>query len=231
MDLQDELSCPVCMKSFKTKKGCTTHLTTARSCCWYRRGKLAQLSPLDLDGEGGEALISDLCDGDGQSDQMEDQRSHMDEYVVAAMDDMADDDDLFDFIPMPSATLATLPEVQIGEAGPGPSTARHLLHRVLDDEDDSRVEDPFQAAGCVIRMNENLHERWRNLFGSGLDGEGDITMGADTPAPNTFYPFASELDWRVADWVIKDGPGNNAFDRFLSIPGVRFLDSLSTLMF
>ncbi|KAJ6540166.1 hypothetical protein DFH09DRAFT_1249545 [Mycena vulgaris] len=45
-------------------------------------------------------------------------------------------------------------------------------------------------------------------------------MGGADP-PNGFAPFASELDWRIAEWVIKDGPGHKAFDRLLAIPGVR----------
>ncbi|KAJ7852764.1 hypothetical protein B0H14DRAFT_3656681 [Mycena olivaceomarginata] len=43
----------------------------------------------------------------------------------------------------------------------------------------------------------------------------------DPDSPNVFAPFASELDWRIAEWVIKDGPGHKAFDRLLEIPGVR----------
>ncbi|KAF8871060.1 hypothetical protein CPB84DRAFT_1818259 [Gymnopilus junonius] len=35
-------------------------------------------------------------------------------------------------------------------------------------------------------------------------------------------PFSSELDWRFAEWAVKDGPGQNAIDRLLAIPGVRF---------
>ena len=38
-----------------------------------------------------------------------------------------------------------------------------------------------------------------------------------------FYPFNSELDWKIAQWAIKDGPGKNAFDRLLKIPGVSHL--------
>ncbi|KAF8958087.1 hypothetical protein BDZ97DRAFT_1668977 [Flammula alnicola] len=37
---------------------------------------------------------------------------------------------------------------------------------------------------------------------------------------NPFAPFSSELDWRVAQWAVKDGPGHNAFNRLLEIPGV-----------
>jgi hypothetical protein len=67
-------------------------------------------------------------------------------------------------------------------------------------------------------MNETLHERWRKQFRK--DRDGDVEMGDSTSSNNSFYPFASELDWRIANWVIKDSPGNNAFDRLLAIPGV-----------
>jgi hypothetical protein len=84
------------------------------------------------------------------------------------------------------------------------------------------VEDVFENAAKVIRMNEDLHERWRKQFADGQDSDGDDLMG-DKTGGESFYPFASELDWRIANWVIKDSPGNNAFDRLLSIPGVCFL--------
>ncbi|KAF9471250.1 hypothetical protein BDN70DRAFT_820240, partial [Pholiota conissans] len=28
-------------------------------------------------------------------------------------------------------------------------------------------------------------------------------------------------DWKVAEWAVKDGPGQKAFDRFLEIPGIK----------
>lgn len=37
---------------------------------------------------------------------------------------------------------------------------------------------------------------------------------------NPFSPFTSELDWKIGRWSVKDGPGHNAFDRLLQIPGV-----------
>ncbi|KAF8906945.1 hypothetical protein CPB84DRAFT_1632244, partial [Gymnopilus junonius] len=36
-----------------------------------------------------------------------------------------------------------------------------------------------------------------------------------------YMPFSSELDWRFAEWAVKDGPGQNATDRLLSVPGIR----------
>ncbi|EGO02641.1 hypothetical protein SERLA73DRAFT_150310 [Serpula lacrymans var. lacrymans S7.3] len=59
-------------------------------------------------------------------------------------------------------------------------------------------------------MDETLHQRWRREFfraGGGGDGGGDrgedIEMG-ENPDPK-FFPFASEMDWRVACWAIEDG--------------------------
>ncbi|KAE9389078.1 hypothetical protein BT96DRAFT_835447 [Gymnopus androsaceus JB14] len=44
--------------------------------------------------------------------------------------------------------------------------------------------------------------------------------GLSSPPRNIYAPFASEMDWRVAEWVVKDNVGHNSFDRFLHIPGV-----------
>jgi hypothetical protein len=189
--------------------------------CWYCQGKLAELQPLDLEGEGGQVQILDDVEGI-LGDAGDVSGSGLEREPESIMGDVEDDDDLFHFIPLPS----TPPD--IGEAGPGPSstaatapsTSDHLHRRVLDDIDDSSVEDIFKGAGLVIQMNENLHERWKKMFESEHDGDGDVRM-EDMPVDTTsFHPFASELDWRVANWVIKESLGHKAFDRFLSIPGV-----------
>ncbi|KAJ7939775.1 hypothetical protein B0H13DRAFT_2497549 [Mycena leptocephala] len=119
------------------------------------------------------------------------------------------EDDVFQFIPL-------------APNEPGPSSAPQLTgqSRYLSDEDDSRVIDSHPTAGQVIRMNDNLHAKWQHSFGLALDPDGDVEMhGPDSP--NIFAPFASKLDWQIAEWVIKDGPGHKAFDRLLRIPGVR----------
>ncbi|KAK6972245.1 hypothetical protein R3P38DRAFT_2524967, partial [Favolaschia claudopus] len=82
-----------------------------------------------------------------------------------------------------------------------------------------RVVEIHPNAGEVIKMNENLHATWARTFGLSVDRDGDVDMhGPD--APNGFAPFASELDWRVAQWMVKENPGHKAFDRLLEIPGV-----------
>ncbi|KAH9976966.1 hypothetical protein BJV74DRAFT_781398 [Russula compacta] len=206
MDLDDGLTCPVCLRWFKTKRGCTSHLKNARSCLWYRYGKLANLEPLgplDLNGEGGEVGIQDMV-GEDEGILRKGYGEEADpEDILGGIED---DDNIFHFIPIPVLPAPEAPDQN---------------YRALDDEDDSRVEDSYVGAGKVIKMNETLHEKWRKTFGSGKDRDGDVEMGNPTPPENSFHPFTSELDWRIANWVIKDSLGNNAFDRFLAIPGVK----------
>jgi hypothetical protein len=145
-----------------------------------------------------------IGEADDDSEGVFGQGSEIEAEVEDVMDEIQESDDLFHFIPIP---IPSAGDVEIGEAGPGPSTAastsqRQQNYRALDDDDDSRVEDDFVGAGRVIRMNETLHERWRKQFRK--DRDGDVEMGDSTSSDNSFYPFASELDWRIANWVIKD---------------------------
>ncbi|KAH9916698.1 uncharacterized protein B0H18DRAFT_818440, partial [Fomitopsis serialis] len=108
-----------------------------------------------------------------------------------------------------------------------------------DDDEDTRVEDEDPLAGKVIRMEPTIVETWRAYFsgedgddpmdGDGADGlDGDEAMDVDEEdrppeeqARNEVWkPFASELDWQVAKWVVCEDVGQNSLNRFLSIPGV-----------
>ena len=106
------------------------------------------------------------------------------------------------------------PEVlEEGAAGPGPSTAANwILWAVLDDNNDEHVTIIDKDASRIYQQDPAPRY-------IPVDKDGDIVMGNDGE-PNPFTPFSSELDWRVAQWAVKDGPGHNAFDRFLKIPGV-----------
>ena len=53
-------------------------------------------------------------------------------------------------------------------------------------------------------MDRTLHEKWRALFGH-EDSSGDVSMGDAASDGLEFAPFASELDWRVANWAIQEG--------------------------
>ena len=75
------------------------------------------------------------------------------------------------------------------------------------------------TAGAVLERNPNSQPP-PPATSYTLDSDGDTAMADDSMTKNTFFPFNSELDWKVAEWAIKDGPGHKAFDQLLSIPGV-----------
>ncbi|KDQ51509.1 hypothetical protein JAAARDRAFT_86812, partial [Jaapia argillacea MUCL 33604] len=90
-----------------------------------------------------------------------------------------------------------------------------------------RVSVDHPTAGRVIRVDRGLYEKWRRRFRDEIrdehvGGDGDFEMGdaVDGGRDNPFHPFALEMDWRVAQWVLKESPGHGAFDRLLAIPGV-----------
>jgi hypothetical protein len=134
-----------------------------------------------------------------------------------------EEEDFFHFVDVGEEEMV---DVGIGEDGPGPDTTRNrrkAMERVLDEDDDTRVKVEYTAngAGKCIQMNTNIHDRWQQHFGS-LDDHTPATESLPMQ-DNPYAPFASELDWRIARWAVKDGIGHKSFDRFLSIPGVRFL--------
>ncbi|KAF9040331.1 hypothetical protein BDP27DRAFT_1244635 [Rhodocollybia butyracea] len=74
------------------------------------------------------------------------------------------------------------------------------------------VEHP--TAGACIRMDESLYERWR----ASHDFSNDSPMDGSSDKPNIYTPFASEMDWRIADWVVKDNIGHSSLNRLLAVP-------------
>ena len=110
---------------------------------------------------------------------------------------------------------------------PSPSAIdRYLVpsaHRAAENED-ARVVIQHPTAGHVIRMVPTLHEKWKKQFGGDMEGE-DQDQDVDMDAPEggagaKFAPFASELDWRIANWAIRDSISHKSFDWLMSIPGV-----------
>lgn len=222
----DDNICSVCSRTFKTVAGKRSHMSSSKSCSWYRFGKLADLRPLDQgdDREGGAMGIQADDGGLGHNEDKND-----DADVADILGDLLEqEEELFHFVTLSALQQQNNTDVEMedGEAGPGPSTlankgSRYNAPRTLDDSDDNRVEEIHPTAGSIIRMDESLHRRWKKVFGefcSRDDDNRDIEMLGQEDNP--YSPFASELDWRIARWVIKDGPGQNSFDRLLKIPGV-----------
>jgi len=130
--------------------------------------------------------------------------------ILQEIDELEDDD--------PGHFLETEEEVEIGEAGPGPSTiaSRQLNQNSIaqKEEEDQRVFIDYPGAGEVSGLDQQIHQRWKHLFHANtVEDTTNINI-------NPFAPFTSEMEWRITRWAVKDGIGHKSFDRLLSIPGV-----------
>lgn len=128
------------------------------------------------------------------------------------------------------------PDVAIGQPGPGPTTLRARLGRMIgaqarifDDEGNEIEEQPgdlveeHPTAGVVIAMSSQLYETWEALFGATQLPENVQMDGSGQPdlEGRLYHPFASKLDWEVAQWMVSEGIGHGSFNRLLQIEEVR----------
>ncbi|KAJ7236362.1 hypothetical protein C8J57DRAFT_1088236 [Mycena rebaudengoi] len=192
----DPLYCGACGKYFQTPQGTISHLNQARNCAWYRKGKNPEGRRRTM-----RTPSPELEDPD-DVDVIESPDLPVDEVIEEW------EEEIYHFIPLPDAN----------QAGPSSAPQPPVRPGRSIDDDSGRIIDSHPTAGRVIRMNENLHTKWQHSFGLVLDADGDVNMEQGSGG---LSPFASELDWKIAEWVIKDGPGHAAFDRLLNIPGVR----------
>ena len=79
----------------------------------------------------------------------------------------------------------------------------------------SQVEfEPSRRAGSVITPSQELVEEWHQRY----------------KINDSWGPFSSETDWRMADWIIRDSASNSAADCLLKIPRVSFLMLIYTAL-
>ncbi|KAL0954320.1 hypothetical protein HGRIS_003318 [Hohenbuehelia grisea] len=238
------LICPVCKKIFVTPAGTLAHLGQAANCRWWLQERDLRSRRKTQKGKG-KASQTGKVDNNG-FDYVIDPDSTFsigdfeDEESPGMVVEEFEEDAIFHLIPIvpPYTDLPAEPSAEISQETP--NTARvppaasssHAKPSIkqtnitLDDDEDSRVYETNTKAGVVVAMNQSLHERWAALFKAKQkapdrpDREGDISMEAESSSPSLYFPFASELDWRVADWFVKEDTGHSAFNRLLSIPGV-----------
>ena len=210
----EDHTCPVCAKPFASMKSLNSHLRMAKSCSHWGKGKRKELAMDLFEDEAGDLDILDHNQSSLNQSPIPEDENPMD-----VMQDWNDEHrQAFYFVE----------DVTEGKAGPGPSSTSARQHRftnqTLDDDEDARVEDSDLTAGAIIRMDEHLHQRWKALFGNNSEVEDeDIRMDdGNQPSINPYAPFASELEWRVARWAVKDGIGHKSLDRLLAISGVRW---------
>ena len=208
----DDRTCPVCDRWFQTSQGLMSHLSLARSCKWYRKGK----NPICLDEDIPEPVeMDELVIGNDNSLN----RIEVDDEDF---EDVIQNRDLFRFV------LPDQPPDRFSSPGASSSYPRQVTISppILDDDDDARTFEEDVTAGAVIAMQPTIVEKWKVYFGDDADNDrmdvdGEETERAVGEDPDRKWrPFASELDWRVAAWILKEDVGQNALNRFLSIPGV-----------
>jgi len=114
--------------------------------------------------------------------------------------------------------LETHNDVEIGEAGPGPSmiTNQECTSGDKNTNEDTRAYVNFEGAGAVISMNEKTHDKWKHLFGT----KEKFTNDSQPDSVTAYAPFKSEIDWRIERWAVKDGIRHKSLDRLLLVPGV-----------
>ena len=208
----DDRTCPVCDRWFQTSQGLMSHLSLARSCKWYRKGK----NPIRLDEDIPEPVeMDELVVGNDNS-------LNGIEVDDEDFEDVIQNRDLFRFV------LPDQPPDRSSSPGASSSCPQHVIISppILDDDDNARTYEEDLTVGAVIAMQPTIVEKWKVYFGDDADNDrmdvdGEETERAVGEDPDRkWLPFASELDWRVAAWILKEDVGQNALNRFLSIPGV-----------
>ena len=115
----------------------------------------------------------------------------------------------------------------------GEGSSHDAQQETGEGEEDTCIIEEHLSAGRVIRVDETLHQLWRKRFGEeeaqGVDVDMDDT-GQSSSSYNTFAPFASELDWRVAHWAVSEGIGHKSFNRLMDIPGVSLTEAMQHLL-
>lgn len=207
----DERTCPACDKQFRTGQGLMAHLASARSCKWYNKGKNVDYRGIQTEETSAGNVPAS---------------PHPYEGEIGDFDDIMEDLDLFRLV-LPESSEADLRDqassssVQEGQLPPG--IRRTAL--ALDDDEDSRVQEEDPLHGRVIRMSETVMETWKTFFSEDLDDQDLMNVdgeecNSDTDHPNRWKPFASELDWKVAMWAVREDVGQGSLNRLLAIPGV-----------
>jgi len=207
-----------CGRYFISIKSMNSHLTSAKSCSWYAKARLRDLGNNHIK----DGISSPLSEPDLEVHVQEDEEWN--EYDPQLDPDIATEfgpyGDELQFLPDEPEEIMEEPRLQTADN-------IHSRHTVLDDNDadDERITIVDEDAGRIFR--KEAPPRCTHV-----DGEGDTFMEElEGGEPNQFAPFSSELDWRVAHWAVKDGPGHNAFNRFLEIPGVSNLVETSFTAF
>ncbi|KAL0954394.1 hypothetical protein HGRIS_003378 [Hohenbuehelia grisea] len=229
------LLCPVCQRTFVSAGGTRSHLKMLKNCSWWLTEAQLRLKRRDSKGKGKMLDPASSLDYALVPEMYPDEETYA--YGVS-YDDVAvvdappeerpedvleelEEEELFRLVPGFVPYDAAEPS-----AGPSGSPADSKVTGLsLDEDEDERS------------TTSSLELAWTKPSDPGSesskaqDAEGDVTMEsanlegsssetAEPVIPNRFAPFASELDWQVAHWFVREEPGHTSFDKLLALPGV-----------
>lgn len=91
---------------------------------------------------------------------------------------------------------------------------RARVEEVLDED---AVREIYTQAGKIYGWEENVWQRFKSQFNSS----------------NPYRPFASRMEWEIAQWAKETKAGDNSLTKLLAIPGVRglYLSLYAVLIF
>ncbi|KAJ8508384.1 hypothetical protein ONZ45_g9337 [Pleurotus djamor] len=219
------LACPICKSIFKTPSGTSSHLRMS-GCKWYHAER--QIIAARAQEKGKWKATEESAESSLHYTLAPEMYTHQTSFTGyvppwEVLDDM--EQDLYSRLLPGVATQGKAPDDNPEDAQ-GPSQAQRLPdpeanHLAFDDCEDTRhVEDKPEEHGTVVRFDTQARNRWNALYG--CQNAEPLSDPSSSPEDNSnpYFPFSCELDWKVANWFIKEDPGHNAFNRFLSIPGV-----------
>jgi len=110
-------------------------------------------------------------------------------------------------------------------------------------EDDSAEGSPFDYASrlsaeqrvheCAVRIirysSTYPHSRAGAIVSCAYQSVDDHYSGGLGSHRNSWAPFTSAIDWKVANWAKMRGPGSTAFSELLAISGVSILFLMKTI--
>ncbi|KAF5347147.1 hypothetical protein D9757_013661 [Collybiopsis confluens] len=94
-------------------------------------------------------------------------------------------------------------------------TRRQMDRALVEDENEPRTWQWHPTAGKVYGYRSTQgYKQWKDLF-SEVE---DASSTSDQAHAESYSPFASRLDWELAQWAVKEKVSQSAFDRLLQIP-------------
>ncbi|KAF5365822.1 hypothetical protein D9757_014439 [Collybiopsis confluens] len=91
-------------------------------------------------------------------------------------------------------------------------TYRNMARILVENEDDEpQTWWWHSSAGRVIGSEPSVLHSWKSIF-----SEKGGPQGHDE-----YYPFVSHLDWKVAEWAVREKISQKSFDQFLQIPQIQ----------